>query len=172
MDTGNTVTDGQDTSSLGEAVLLLDTADPLLQNGGNLGGGGLRIGGVGSDGVGERGSAGLWADKRRQYCTSVEGSWSRRRAAQAVPSTKLHCGANGIGYRFWRLLAMAGRAAGAIAGGCDGLTDAILLVAEIAATRRLDWRMALENMAAAAQESNSEALQPIEIDAGMEEGRW
>lgn len=42
---------------------------------------------------------------------------------------------------------MAAAVAGAIAGGCDGLTEAILPVAEIAATRRLDWRMALENMA-------------------------
>lgn len=84
---------------------------------------------------------------------------------------KLHCRANGIGYRFYGSLAMAGCAAGAIAGSCDGLTEAILLVAEIAATRRLDWRMALENMAAAAQETISVALQPIEIDAGVEEGR-
>lgn len=43
---------------------------------------------------------------------------------------------------------MAAKAAGAGAGGCDGLTEAILLVAEIAATRRLDWRIALENIAA------------------------
>ena len=63
VDTGDTVTDGQDTSSLGEAVLLLDTADPLLQDGGNLGGGGLRFGGVGSGSVDERGSAGLWRRK-------------------------------------------------------------------------------------------------------------
>jgi hypothetical protein len=41
---------------------------------------------------------------------------------------------------------MAAATAGAMAGECDGLTDAILLEAEIAATRRLDWRMALENM--------------------------
>jgi hypothetical protein len=41
---------------------------------------------------------------------------------------------------------MAGRSEGAIAGGCDGLTEAILPVAEIAATRRLDWRIALENI--------------------------
>jgi hypothetical protein len=67
---------------------------------------------------------------------------------------------------------MAGRSEGAIAGGCDGLTEAILPVAEIAATRRLDWRIALENMAAAAQETNVVALQPIEIDAGMGEGGW
>ncbi|KAI1525929.1 hypothetical protein PtrCC142_010290 [Pyrenophora tritici-repentis] len=93
-------------------------------------------------------------------------------AALAAASKKLHCGANGIENRFYELRAMAGRAASAIAGGCDGLTEAILLVAEIAATRRLDWRMALENMAAAAQEAIVVALQPIEIDAGMEEGRW
>jgi hypothetical protein len=67
---------------------------------------------------------------------------------------------------------MAGRSEGAMAGGCDGLTEAILLVAEIAATRRPDWRMALENMAAAAQEACVVTLQPIEIDAGMGEGRW
>jgi hypothetical protein len=66
---------------------------------------------------------------------------------------------------------MAGRSEGAMTGGCDGLTEAILPVAEIAATRRLDWRMALENIVAT-QEANVVALQPIEIDAGVEEGRW
>lgn len=35
---------------------------------------------------------------------------------------------------------------GAIAAAFDGLTDAIRPEAEIAATRRLDWRMALENI--------------------------
>lgn len=68
MDTGDTVTviprqlccsirrlrccgvpDGKDTSSLGKAGLLLDTADPLLQDGGDLGGGGLSIGSIASD---------------------------------------------------------------------------------------------------------------------------
>ena len=63
VDTGDTVTDGENTTSLGEGVLLLDTADPLLQDGGNLGGGGLRFGGVGSGSVDERGSAGLWRRK-------------------------------------------------------------------------------------------------------------
>jgi hypothetical protein len=67
--------------------------------------------------------------------------------AVPFPSTKLHCGANGIVSRVWELRAMAATAVGAMAGGCDGLTEAILLEAEIAATRRLDWRMALENMA-------------------------
>lgn len=112
------------------------------------------------------------AEKRYQHCISIEGSSFRpaqptqfhQRSSIAAPM------ASDIGsWGYWRWL---DGAAGAIAGGCDGLTDAILLVAEIAATRRLDWRMALENMAAAAQESISEALQPIEIDAGMEEGRW
>lgn len=41
---------------------------------------------------------------------------------------------------------MARWSAGAIASAFDGLTEAILLDAEIAATRRLDWRMALENI--------------------------
>ena len=112
------------------------------------------------------------AEKRYQHCISVEGSSFRpaqptqfhQRSSIAAPM------ASDIGsWGYWRWL---DGAAGAIAGGCDGLTDAILLVAEIAATRRLDWRMALENMAAAAQEAIVVALQPIEIDAGMEEGRW
>ena len=60
----------------------------------------------------------------------------------------LQCIANGIGTGFFELQATAEVAAGAMAGGCGGLTDAILLEAEIAATRRLDWRMALENMTA------------------------
>jgi len=41
---------------------------------------------------------------------------------------------------------MAGWIAVAIAAGGNELTEAILPEAEIAATRRLDWRMALENM--------------------------
>lgn len=59
---------------------------------------------------------------------------------------ELQCSANGIGRRVFGLQAMVEAAAGAMAGSCDGLTEAILLEAEIAATRRLDWRMALENM--------------------------
>jgi hypothetical protein len=61
---------------------------------------------------------------------------------------ELQCIANGIGTGFFELQATAEVAAGAMAGCCGGLTDAILLEAEIAATRRLDWRMALENMTA------------------------
>jgi hypothetical protein len=80
----------------------------------------------------------------------AEGSSiSAQRVAHPNPSsTKLHCSANGIENRILELQAMAEVAAGAMAGGCDGLTEAILLEAEIAATRRLDWRMALENMTA------------------------
>jgi len=58
VDTGNTVTDGENTTSLGEGVLLLDTADPLLQDGRNFGRGGLGLGSVATEGVGERRSAG------------------------------------------------------------------------------------------------------------------
>lgn len=73
---------------------------------------------------------------------------SQRAAAPNPSSLKLQCSANGIGVRVLELQAMAEVAAGAMAGGCDALTEAILLEAEIAATRRLDWRMALENMTA------------------------
>lgn len=141
------VPDGKHTSSLSEAVLLLHTADPLLQDGGDLGRRGLCIGGVGSDGVGEGRGAGL-GEKNRQYSVSAEGSSPSSQRSSPIPSAKLQRGANGIGIRFWELQAMAGRATGALPGGCDGLTEAILPVAEIAATRRLDWRMALENIAA------------------------
>lgn len=83
---------------------------------------------------------------------SAEGSSiaiSAPRAATRIPSSmELQCIANGIGIRLLELQATAEVAAGAMAGGCDGLTEAILLEAEIAATRRLDWRMALENMTA------------------------
>jgi hypothetical protein len=141
------VPNGKHTSGLGEAVLLLDTADPLLQDGGDLGGGGLRIGGVGSDGLrgSEDGRAGLVEAKIRQYSVSAMRS-SSPPAPAPDPSTKLQCDANGIEARFVKLQAMAATAEGAIGGRCDGLTDAILLEAEIAATRRLDWRMALENI--------------------------
>lgn len=50
--------------------------------------------------------------------------------------------------RVGKLAAMVSRAAGAVRGVGGELTEAILLEAEIAATRRLDWRMALENIAA------------------------
>jgi hypothetical protein len=52
------VPDGEDTAGLGETGLLLDTADPLLEDRGDLGGGGLSIGGIAaSEGV-DNGSGG------------------------------------------------------------------------------------------------------------------
>lgn len=50
------VPDGEDTAGLGETRLLLDTADPLLKDGGDLGGGSLSIGGIAaSEGVDDGG---------------------------------------------------------------------------------------------------------------------
>lgn len=43
------IPDGENTSSLGEAGLLLYTADPLFKDGGDLGRGSLGFGGVASD---------------------------------------------------------------------------------------------------------------------------
>lgn len=45
---GFDVPDGEDATGLGKASLLLDTANPLLENGRNLGRRGLRVGGVGA----------------------------------------------------------------------------------------------------------------------------
>lgn len=61
-------------------------------------------------------------------------------------STKLQRGANGIENRFRKLRAMARWIAGAIAAGGDGLTDEICALAAETAARRLDWRIARENI--------------------------
>ena len=54
------VPDGEDTAGLGEASLLLDTADSLLEDGGDLSRGGLGVGGIGADGaVGDDGGDAL-----------------------------------------------------------------------------------------------------------------
>jgi hypothetical protein len=53
------VPDGQDTAGLGEASLLLNTADPLLEDGGYLGRGGLRVGGVCASLKGGNGRCGI-----------------------------------------------------------------------------------------------------------------
>jgi hypothetical protein len=82
-----------------------------------------------------------------QYAVSAQRQLLAASTSAPIPSTKLRCGANGIVSHVLELQAMAAAAAGAMAGRCDGLTEAILPEAEIAATRRLDWRMALENMA-------------------------
>jgi hypothetical protein len=54
VDTGDTVTDGQNTASLGKTGLLLHATDSLLQDRGDFGGGGFGIGGVRSDMFGGR----------------------------------------------------------------------------------------------------------------------
>jgi hypothetical protein len=78
------VPDGKNATSLGKVVLLLDAADPLLKDGGDLGGGGLSLGGVRADGVGERRGAGLMEAKSSVSCCYV-----RQRAliqpAQQIP---------------------------------------------------------------------------------------
>ena len=145
---GCSVPNGKHTSSFSETILLLHTTDSLLQDGRNLGRGGLRIGGVGSDGVGERRSTGLVETKPVSIPTRQRGASAASQRRSSMPSTQPHCGANGIENYFQELQAMTRRATGAIVGRCDGLTEAILPEAEIAATRRLDWRMALENIAA------------------------
>lgn len=61
------VPDGEDTTGLGEGVLLLDAADALLEDGRDLGGRGLCIGSVGAGG-GERRGAGLWWKSRQYGC--------------------------------------------------------------------------------------------------------
>lgn len=50
------IPDGEDTAGLGETGLLLDTTDPLLEDGGDLGGGGLSVGSIAaSEGVDDGG---------------------------------------------------------------------------------------------------------------------
>lgn len=88
----SSVPDGEDTAGLSEAVLLLDATDPLLEDGGDLGGGGLRIGGVGSDllrGVEDR-RAGL-VRRNRQYSVQVSAQWEllASRTATPIASSKL-----------------------------------------------------------------------------------
>lgn len=96
------VPDGEDTTGLGEGVLLLDATDALLQDGGDLGGGGLSIGGVGA-GSGERRGAGLWEQKWSVVVGDGCEAWlgrgelpspSRQRAPQ--PGIHHHCSFNAL----------------------------------------------------------------------------
>lgn len=72
------IPDGENTSSLGKAVLLLHATDPLLENGGDLGGSGLRIGSIASHllGGGVEGD-GCGAGLLREKSVSA---WLRKRA--------------------------------------------------------------------------------------------
>jgi hypothetical protein len=49
MDTSNTVTNGQNTTSFSEASLFLDTTNSLLKDGGDFGGRSFGVGSIGSD---------------------------------------------------------------------------------------------------------------------------
>jgi hypothetical protein len=51
IDTGDTVTNRQDTTSLGKASFFLDTSNSLFEDGRDFGGGSFGIGSVSSDGV-------------------------------------------------------------------------------------------------------------------------
>lgn len=142
------IPDGENTSGLGKAGLFLHAADPLLENRGHLGRGGLRVGGIGSHllrGVeGGRCGSGLLQQNHQQ--SARRRSSIAPNAALPSASTQLNGSANGIGIPSWELQTMAGWRTGAIDACFDGLTDAILPEAEIAATRRPDWRRALENI--------------------------
>jgi len=49
------VPNGEDTAGLGETGLLLDTTDPLLEDRGDLGGGGLSVGSIAAERVDDGG---------------------------------------------------------------------------------------------------------------------
>lgn len=74
------VPDRQDTASLSETGLLLDTTDALLQNGGDLGGGSLGLGGVGTDllgGAGDGAGDSRANLRRRRKTCQRRGLWVR-----------------------------------------------------------------------------------------------
>jgi len=155
------IPDGENTSGLGKTGLLLYAADPLLEDGRHLGRGGLRVGGIGSHLL-----RGVKDGRRRSGLLRQYRQHSARRRSSLAPiaappsaSTPCSCSSNGIVMPSGELQTMAGWRAGAIDAGFDGLTDAILPEAEIAATRRLDWRRALENMVCTSRSySNSSAI--------------
>ena len=117
------VPDGKDTTGLGETRLFLYTTDPLLQDGGNLGGSGLCFGsiasnllcgGVEDDGggsglVGEKGiSLGsteeLPSDQRCisncLYKAPLRRHWIRKRSIGAVDDGKMGSNRNCSGFRW------------------------------------------------------------------------
>lgn len=155
------IPDGEDTPGLGKTGLLLHTADPLLEDGRHLGRGSLGLGGIGSDLLRGVEGDGRGASLSRQIYQHSARRRSSLAPVAAPPSTpkQRRCSANGIGMASWELHGMARWRKGAIDASFDGLTDAILPEAEIAATRRPDWRMALENMVCASRSySNSSAI--------------
>lgn len=93
------VPDGEDTAGLGEAGLLLHTADPLLEDGGNLGGSSLGVGSIAAELVGGgvedgRGRAGL--GKRKREKSAMARCGQLQRDATRNPAPQPHRSGRGI----------------------------------------------------------------------------
>lgn len=164
MDTGDTVTDGEDTAGLSEVGLLLDTADALLEDGRNLSGGGLGVGGIGSCLEGDR--SGLEKSVLGSAGELVRTSATVHQPPN-VPAT-LHLSRIGAGAWPLELRRMDRWNSGAIGAVFDGLTAANL-VAETAAARRDAMRVALENIFVISRELWL-TRQPIDVDGWREGG--
>lgn len=80
------VPDGKDTTSLGEAGLLLNTTDSLLQDGGNLGGSSLGLSSVGTDLLGSTGEGA--GNSRADLERDAEFVNDRTRRPQRVEARK------------------------------------------------------------------------------------
>lgn len=96
------VPDGENTSGLGKTGLFLDTTDPLLEDGGDLGRRGLCVGGIGADGavVERSGCAGL---NFRQHPVQRESSHGSSAATpNHLPSSNAAPMASKIGSGSWR----------------------------------------------------------------------
>lgn len=92
------IPDGKDTASLGQASLLLHTADPLLEDGGDLGGRGLCIGGIGAfDGVGYGGGYSLLLWIRVVSSNFLRAADAHRARKAATAQKHLQHSLNSIG---------------------------------------------------------------------------
>jgi len=80
--TGDTITDGEDTASLSETGLLLNTTNSLLEDGRNLSRSGLGVGGVESGGV-DGGGCGI--SDRGDPASSRDSADGARRLSKGVP---------------------------------------------------------------------------------------
>ena len=196
VNTGNTVTvplstsvplnmrwrcglpDGKHTSSLGETVLLLDATDPLLEDRGHLGRGGLCFGGIGSDGVGEGRGAGLvwwgtWSVRgRRLGRGELPPPSAQRRSLHPSPIERVPL------RRQWYPEATPG-ANGDGEAGCRRTCRRMRWTYRRNSARGRDCSDPAARLAdgsrehcCGAQKTVLMALQPIEIDAGKEEGSW
>jgi hypothetical protein len=82
VNTGDTITDGEDTASLSETGLLLDTTDSLLEDRRDLSRSGLGVGGVESSGV-DGGGCGI--SDRGDPASSRDSADGARRLSKGVP---------------------------------------------------------------------------------------